>query len=105
MRATGEVGGRGRYQRVIRRARSLVMHGDFTRFAFDAAKQYSSVRMQQGRVLLDAEWNEQIDIEQFRARLALRDVIGCCGVPRDNAGFELGLTTTEGAPDITISAG
>ena len=40
------------------------MKGDFTRFTFDPTKLYSSVLLQQGRVLLDAEWNEQVDIER-----------------------------------------
>ncbi|MCX6048065.1 MAG: DUF6519 domain-containing protein, partial [Chloroflexi bacterium] len=38
------------------------MKGDFTRSTFKPAKHYSSVRMQQGRVQLDADWNEQIDL-------------------------------------------
>ena len=38
------------------------MKGDFTRFSFDPAKHYSGVRMQQGRVQLDADWNEQQSI-------------------------------------------
>jgi hypothetical protein len=38
------------------------MKGDFSRFTFKKEKHYSSVRMQQGRVQLDADWNEQMDI-------------------------------------------
>ena len=36
--------------------------GDFTRTTFDPTHHYSGVRMQQGRVQLDADWNEQLDI-------------------------------------------
>ena len=35
------------------------MNGDISRDTFDARKRYAGVVMQQGRVLLDADWNEQ----------------------------------------------
>ena len=35
--------------------------GDLTRSTFRAYRHYSGVRMQQGRVQLDADWNEQLD--------------------------------------------
>src|SRR5918998_1661804 len=37
------------------------MRGDFSRRTFKASRHYSSVRLQQGRVLVDADWHEQID--------------------------------------------
>ncbi|MEI6900677.1 MAG: DUF6519 domain-containing protein, partial [Bacteroidota bacterium] len=37
------------------------MKGDFTRSTFNKEKHYHDVRMQQGRVMLDADWNEQQD--------------------------------------------
>ena len=57
------------------------MKGDFSRLTFRRDKHYSSVRMQQGRVLLDAEWNEQADIQAQRAQATTRDVIGPSGAP------------------------
>ena len=39
------------------------LKGDFTRNTFKKEKHYSGVRMQQGRVQLDADWNEQVDIQ------------------------------------------
>lgn len=36
--------------------------GDFTRDTFDPINQFSRVLMQQGRVQLDADWNEQVSI-------------------------------------------
>lgn len=57
------------------------MKGDFTRDTFRPEKGYSSVRMQQGRVQLDADWNEQVDIQEHLHRIALRDIIGGCCVP------------------------
>lgn len=68
------------------------MKGDFTRFTFRPGNHYSSVLLQQGRVLLDAEWNEQSDIEAHRDQTTTSDVIGHCGTPMDEngrGGFEL----------------
>jgi len=75
------------------------MKGDFTRTTFRSDKHYSSVRMQQGRVQLDADWNEQLDIAAHRTETGAVDTIGVCGAPMHNAGFGL----IEGAlPKITI---
>ncbi len=63
------------------------MKGDFTRFTFNPKKHYSSVRMQQGRVQLDADWNEQMDIQSYLNRATAVDLIGSTGAPRDGAGF------------------
>ncbi|MBS1912850.1 MAG: hypothetical protein JST22_12755 [Bacteroidetes bacterium] len=57
------------------------MQGDFTRSTFDPKKHYSGVRMQQGRVQLDADWNEQVDIDAHRDQTTTADVIGPSGVP------------------------
>ncbi|HEX5501043.1 MAG TPA: DUF6519 domain-containing protein, partial [Thermomicrobiales bacterium] len=57
------------------------MRGDFTRSTFRPEKHYSGVRLQQGRVQLDADWNEQGDIGLYRDRTAVRDAVGPCGVP------------------------
>ena len=34
------------------------MKGDFSKDTFDAKKHFHEVLMQQGRVLLDSDWNE-----------------------------------------------
>jgi hypothetical protein len=65
------------------------MKGDFTRSTFDQKKHYSSVRMQQGRVQLDADWNEQVDIQTYLLEQSLEDVVGPCGAPLQHAGFAL----------------
>jgi len=57
--------------------------------------------MQQGRVQLDADWNEQQFITEHRAELTAADVIGLTGAPRIDAGFRV---TTTGA-NLSISAG
>ncbi len=57
------------------------MKGDFTRRTFDRRKHYSSVRMQQGRVQIDADWNELVEILQGLMRRQTADVMGPHGVP------------------------
>lgn len=73
------------------------MKGDFTRLTFDSRKHFSSVRMQQGRVQLDADWNEQMDIDAHRDETEAVDVIGRCGFPKHDPGFatthQLGVLT------------
>ncbi|MDQ3248356.1 MAG: DUF6519 domain-containing protein, partial [Chloroflexota bacterium] len=82
------------------------MKGDFTRSTFEPANHYSGVRMQQGRVQLDADWNEQIDITAHRVETETVDVIGECGAPIDHAGFALLPTLdSSGQPTLAISAG
>lgn len=55
--------------------------GDFSRDTFDPLKQYSRVLMQQGRVLLDADWNEQASIHLHYLRALASDLIGPHGGP------------------------
>jgi hypothetical protein len=43
--------------------------------------------MQQGRVQLDSDWNEQIDIQTHYERTALQDIIGKSGTVHGNDGF------------------
>ncbi|MGH9509433.1 MAG: DUF6519 domain-containing protein, partial [Terriglobales bacterium] len=79
------------------------MKADFTRLTFKPEKHYDSVRMQQGRVQLDADWNEQVDITAHRIETETVDVVGPCGAPLTGGGFEIGLTS--GGSDLTISPG
>ena len=39
------------------------MKGDFTRVTFRSRNHYRGVLQQQGRVQLDADWNEQVDLQ------------------------------------------
>lgn len=59
------------------------MKGDFTRFTFNKDKRYTSVLKQQGRVDLDADWNEQAAIQEYQALIRAQDVIGPSGAPRE----------------------
>jgi hypothetical protein len=79
------------------------MNGDFTRSTFRKEKHYTSVRMQQGRVQVDADWNEALDIGLHLDRVTRRDVIGADGVPKEGGGFAIGVAP--GGADLTISSG
>jgi hypothetical protein len=60
--------------------------GDFTRDAFHPAKHFSRVLMQQGRVQLDADWNEQTAILLHYLRSLAVDLIGPHGGPAVEGG-------------------
>ncbi len=77
------------------------MKGDFSRFTFRPANHYRSVRLQQGRVQLDADWNEQTEIQAHLAESAISDEIGPSGAPIDRAGFALQIQ----GGDIQIGPG
>ena len=81
------------------------MKGDFTRVTFDPAKQYSAVLMQQGRVQLDADWNEQAAIHQHYLRALAADLIGPFGGPAEKdgtpgRGFKLALRPADNKPVV-----
>src|SRR5262245_56968992 len=65
------------------------MKADLSRNTFDRAQHFSSVRLQQGRVVTDADWNEQADITRYRAERLALDTIGSCGAPLEGAGYAL----------------
>jgi photosystem II stability/assembly factor-like uncharacterized protein len=65
------------------------MKGDFTRIPSRRSRRYSGVRLQQGRVQLDADFNEQVEIDTRRDRLTARDVIGPVGAPEEGGGFAI----------------
>ena len=65
------------------------MKGDLSRNTFDRALHYNAVRLQQGRIVTDADWNEQADLTRYRAERQARDTIGVCGAPLDAAGYAL----------------
>ena len=62
------------------------MHADLTRWTFDPDLAYRSVVMQQGRVLLDAEWNEQAAIAAHHDEARAADLIGPAGGPAPTDG-------------------
>jgi hypothetical protein len=78
------------------------MKGDFTRVTFDRKKHYTGVLKQQGRVDLDADWNEYVEMQAYLDQTDLQDVIGPCGVPKSGGGFKIGATP---GGELTISPG
>jgi hypothetical protein len=68
--------------------------GDFSRDSFDPIKRFSRVLMQQGRVQLDSDWNEQSDILLHYLRSLATDLIGPHG-GSGQPGFALILTEAE----------
>ena len=63
------------------------MKADYTRFTFRPRKRFTSVRLQQGRVQLDSDWNELEEITEHLERTESRDVIGIRGAPENGGGF------------------
>jgi Family of unknown function (DUF6519) len=63
------------------------MKGDFTRDSFDPLKDFTRVLFQQGRVQIDADWNEQVSIFWQFVRTLTRDLIGPYAGPESNCGF------------------
>ena len=70
------------------------MKGDFTRDTFDPRNNYTSVLMQQGRVQVDADWNEQAAIARHQLRTFIADIVGPHGGPRadGDGGFKIAVT-------------
>lgn len=90
------------------------MKGDFSRFTFDETRPYSRVLMQQGRVLLDADWNESAEIQTYYLRALARDLIGPHGAPTtedggNGPGFNIGKSidanNSEIKNDFSIDGG
>jgi hypothetical protein len=79
------------------------MNGDFSRDTFDPANHFSRVLMQQGRVQLDSDWNEQTSILLHYLRTLARDVFGTAGGPAQNAGFKI-LTAATADLEQTLAA-
>ncbi len=82
------------------------MAGDYSRKTHDPRKRFASVLMQQGRVQVDADWNEQAAIVLDRARRQARDTFGRAAVSRFSTieAFRIGIIA--GPPrDLSIAPG
>jgi hypothetical protein len=77
------------------------MGSDRTRVSYNPGQQYRSVVMQQGRVNVDADWNEAQLIASEAARLEALDFVGPAGTP-DN-GYVISLIP--GSFDFDIGLG
>ncbi|HTW97316.1 MAG TPA: DUF6519 domain-containing protein, partial [Acidimicrobiales bacterium] len=83
------------------------MPSDRARVSFDPTRQYRGLVAQQGRVTLEADWNEAVAIAAERDRLVTLDVVGPLGTPDD--GYAVSVIPPLGgsgaAPDLAIGAG
>jgi hypothetical protein len=78
------------------------MKGDFSRDSFDRLKHFRRVLMQQGRVQLDSDWNEQVSILLHYIQTLATDIIGpYAGPAEEDWGFEI----KDKSSDFTIGKG
>jgi len=78
------------------------MAGDYTRFRYNPLKDTTGVLMQQGRVLLDQDWNEYIQLQDRRWRAESMDIMGRAVVPIDTpTAFQILIAGT----NLTIGRG
>lgn len=77
------------------------MYGDYSRFNFNRANHYTAVWSQQGRMLVDSDFNEQTAIMLDWMRTLAIDFIGPAGGHIENAGFDV---TVQGN-DLILSPG
>lgn len=80
------------------------MGADYSRERFDPHRDYSGVLMQQGRVLVDADWNEQVSVVTRRLRAAAAD-LGSRGPQPGVAGTAVVPRTTPDGFAITVIGG
>ena len=80
------------------------MGADVSRVRFDALRDHSGVLMQQGRLLLDADWNELVDIVERRLRAGAAD-LGSTGPTAGIAGVAVVPRTTPDGFALTTSGG
>jgi hypothetical protein len=79
------------------------MSGDYSRKTFYPQRDFSGVLMQQGRVQLDADWNEMIAIISRRLRAETTDIIGRGTVPKETPdGFKIEINANG---ELTIGRG
>ena len=85
------------------------MRGDFSIWRNERRQNFNGVLHQQGRVLLDADWNAQTNLTNDWQDTAGRDIIGAgvAAVPADAPdSFKIkAATVTAGNVDLTVAPG
>jgi hypothetical protein len=84
------------------------MAGDRARVSYDPSRKWRGLIAQQGRVTVEADWNEAATITDERDRLVTLDVVGTVGTP--DGGYSVTAVVTAGTPatptgDLTIEPG
>jgi hypothetical protein len=80
------------------------MHGDFSRWTFAAANAYRAVALQQGRVLLDSDWNEQTRLTAHHDEVRTADVVGRSGgpLPEDGGPGPFAILAADGSVPVGV---
>jgi len=84
------------------------MRGNFSLTQFPTSEK-GALWMQQGRPLLDSDWNAQISLAEDAVRKKIQSLIGDAGAPAESAGFAItpiaGLLVNEDAEKQTFAEG
>lgn len=80
------------------------MTGDYTKVPLRPDERWTGARLQQGRVLLDHEWNLNLDATARALADTARDTIGAAGVPQGSTAFKVAVVSSPGK-DLEISPG
>ncbi len=81
------------------------MSGDYSRRRFDKRQDFSAVLSQQGRVQLDSDWNELIEIHSRRLRAETVGTMGRAVVPTEDGQNQNAFKITLSAGALNISPG
>lgn len=77
------------------------MNGDYTKVPLRRDERWTGARMQEGRVLLDHEWNLNLDAAARAVQAAAADAIGPAGVPAGSDAFRVDFSLGS----LTVHAG
>jgi hypothetical protein len=72
------------------------MAGDYARVSYDASRKWRGLTAQQGRVTVEADWNEAAAITEERDRQLTLDVVGPVGTP--DQGYAVTAVPASGGP-------
>ena len=88
------------------------MPSDRARVTYDATRNWRGLIAQQGRVTVDADWNEATEIDLERDRQLTLDFVGPVGTPSaPSPGYVVAAVPENGGPsgtipgDLTIGSG
>ncbi len=80
------------------------MNGDYTKVPLRSDERWTGARMQEGRILLDHDWNLNLDAAARATSELSADAIGAAGVVVGSDAFKIGVTTAGGL-DLTVQPG
>ncbi len=80
------------------------MNGDYTKVPLRRDERWTGARMQEGRVLLDHDWNLNLDAAARSTSELSADAIGAAGVVVGSDAFKIGVTTAS-VLDLTVQPG